>query len=292
MVIDMMSRPPMEPFTLDEKTFSKQGLDSARNMFNAGLENKSAYEKSIIKFIQEMDESGVDKAVAPVRATERAVTDEGKKRCAMLSLNDKNDMLADALKKYSKHLVGMIAVDPNEGVDLCLTSIEKYVVHGPATGVNLEPTRLNKAISFDDPQLSDVYRYCEENGIPITLTFGGRCCERLEELNPLSIDGIARRFPDLHMILLDGGYPWVTQVCWIAQTRPNVYLAPSLYIEAGGGKWYVEAAKMWIPHKICFASMYPAASLHRAVEIYKSSGFDEKVFAAVMGENASKALFL
>lgn len=287
MMIDLRARIPAGPYLLDEGLFDVNRINKFDKMFKSN--NISAKNKDLEGFWGEMKTSGIDKVVAQVRRLNRAVTPEGLEKVKQC---DKNEMLVELLSKYPDKLIGMAGIEPNNAVETSLQEIEKFVVKGPAAGICLEPGYSPIPMAFDDAKLYPIYEYCEKNRVPISLSFGGLCSPDLNNMSPWALDRVTVDFPDLHIILAHGGYPWINQVCWLALKRKGLYIAPDMYIIASGGSAYVEATKAWIPDKILFASMYPLCSLERAVEIYKEAGFDEEVFPMVMGENAEKALFL
>lgn len=68
MIIDMRCRPPFGSFLDDGVMFDPDVLNICGETYDT-YAPQAALNRSIEQFIQEMDQAGVDKAVAPVRVT-------------------------------------------------------------------------------------------------------------------------------------------------------------------------------------------------------------------------------
>lgn len=280
MIIDMRCRPPFGSFLDDGVMFDPDVLDVCGKTYGT-YAPKAALNRDITQFIQEMDDAGIDKAVAPVRITR----------------NGNNSVIAELLKTYPDRIVGMLGINGLDNIQDSLDAIDQYITKGNYTGVNIEPgftpeAYAKNALTCDDHLYYPIYEKCQKEGITVLLSFGGLCHEGLSNFMPETLDRVLADFPKLRVIIAHGGYPWIPQVFWIAQRRENLWISPDIYIIAGGGSMYIEAARYFLKGKILFGSAYPACNLEQAVKFYKNFNMDKETYDQVMGEAAAVALGL
>ena len=280
MIIDMRVRPPFGTFFQDLALYTEQGLNGSAAMFKTEVP-ASAKERNIELFIQEMNAAGVDKVVAPVRATS----------------NGKNEVIAELLKLYPEKFVGMAGINPLDDIMVSLNTIDEYVVNGDFTGVNIEPGFTPVPFAKDGLHCNDrivypIYEKCEKENKPVMLSFGGLCHEGLHNFRPEDLDQVLADFPKMRVIISHGGFPHIPQVFWIAQRRRNLWIGADVYTFAGGGSQYIEAAKYFCQNRICYGSGYPILSLKKALDLYESFNMDETIKEQVLGKAAELALGL
>lgn len=280
MIIDMRCRPPFGSFLDDGVMFDPDVLNICGETYDT-YAPQAALNRSIEQFIQEMDQAGVDKAVAPVRVTR----------------NGDNAIVAELLKQYPERILGMLGINGLDDTQYSLDLIDQYVINGDFTGINIEPgftptPFAENALTCDDHLYYPIYEKCQSDGITVLLSFGGLCHGSLSNFKPEALDKMLADFPKLRVIIAHGGYPWIPQVFWTAQTRNNLWISPDIYIIAGGGSMYIEAARYFLKGKILFGSAYPACNLEQAINFYKAFNMDKDTYDQVMGEAAAIALGL
>lgn len=280
MIIDMRCRPPFGSFLEDGIMFDPNILEACGQTYDTSAP-KAALNRDITQFIQEMDEAGIDKAVAPVRITR----------------NGDNAIVAELLKLYPERIIGMLGINGLDDPQYSLDLIDQYVVKGDFTGINIEPgftpTPFSKnALTCNDKHYYPIYEKCQQEGKTVLLSFGGLCHDTLSNFSPEMLEQILADFPKLRVIVAHGGYPWIPQIFWLAQRRENLWISPDIYVTAGGGSMYIEAAHYFLKGKILFGSAYPACNLKQAVKFYKDFDMNETIYNQVMGEAAAIALGL
>lgn len=270
MIIDMRARPPFGTYLQDGFIYDHDTLVISNGP-------RAAIEKNLELFIQEMNENGIDKVVAPVRVTN----------------NGKNDVAAELLEMYPDRIIGMAGVNPLDDINYTLGVIDKYAVNGNFIGVNVEPgftphVFAKNGLTCDDERIYPIYEKCEKENQPIMLSFGGMCHDRLELFTAEQLDRVCGDFPNAKFIIAHGGYPRIPEVFWIALRRGNLWIQPDVYVGSGGGHMYIEAAATLNRGKILFGSAYPAYSFEAAVKLYQSFNMVPDVYAEVMGGSAAK----
>ena len=272
MIIDFRLRPAFDNYT-GSFLFDFQDKVKFAPKFGTDIP-LSVQQKSVEICLLEMDEVGVNIGLVPAR------------KCFDVT----NDALESFLKQYPGRFWGLAALDPDDP-QKALEEIERYVIEGSCVGVSVEPGLTKIPQKCNSPQMEVIYQKCEELNIPILLSFGGLCYPRLDDFQPTMLDNVAKDFPKLNIVLAHGGYPWITEVSWIALSCENVYLSPDIYgMHAPGAYNYIQAANYFLQEQVIFASAYPSVSLKSAVDFYQNCGLDVNILPKFMYLNALKAL--
>lgn len=270
MIIDFRIRAPFGGFK-NSVLFDSKDRATFATKFGFEIQD-SLRQKSVDILIKEMDEVGIDKAVVPVRK----------------SVNVSNDELMDFLDQYNERFYGMAGIDTLDGEN-ALKEIDKYVLEGPCVGVVMEPGYCTIPMKADDKRNYPIYQKCQDNNIPVFLSFGGLIGPFMDYNDPNIIDHIASDFPELVLILAHGGYPYVNESCYVAFKNDNVYLVPDFYAtRVPGGNEYLKATS-WIEDKIIYGSGYPVQPVKGMFEYYKAN-LSEEAFKKVTYLNAIKIL--
>ena len=280
MIIDMRCRPPFGTYMQDGVLYDPDSIRSFSKLMNT-KPSEAALKRDLDLFFKEMDEAGIDKAVAPVRVT----------------CNGKNEVAADMIQKYPDRFIALLGINAMDDIQYSLDMIDKYVVHGDFAAVSVEPgftpePYAKDGLTCDDKLYYPIYEKCQKEGKSVLISFGGMCHEGIDKFSPETLDKVLRDFPKLKVIICHGGFPWIPQVFWIAQRRGNLYISPDMYVAAGGGDQYIQAARYLLQGKILFGSAYPACSMKKAVELYNEFNMEEHIYKQIMGEAAIEALGL
>lgn len=276
MILDMRCRPPFGSFTELPLFNPWDGPFSTDRFCKAfGCQHaESVQKKSVDLLLKEMKEAGIDRAVVPVRKK----TDKD------------NETLAELVKTYPDIFIGSAGVDPLGG-ESAITDIKKYVIDGPCTAIAMEPGMCKPPIFANDERIFPIYEYCEQNNVPLMLSYGGYVGHvDMEYYHPKYLEPVAKTFPNLKIALIHGAWPWVTQVVHLTYRFDNIYLLPDIYALKSAGAWdYITAANYMLRDKFIFGSAYPVVDLKCAVDQYLSR-LNEDVKEKVMRLNACKFL--
>ncbi len=278
MRIDMRCRPPFGSFLKDTSLYSpSDGVPLGTQWYSREVlqadSPESALKMNMDLLIREMDEAGIDKIVAPVRASD----------------GGDNKVCEALLEQYGDRVIGMAGIEPMDPVSKSIEEIDQHVLEGRYTGVAIEPGFSPVPMQCDDGRIYPVYEKCQANNIPVLLSFGGKCHKDLANFKPDMLDRVTQDFPDMTIILVHGGFPYISEVCWLAMFRPNLYISPDCHLLSAGGSAYVEAAQYYLKDKILFGSAYPIFPIQKMVELYEQK-FPAELLDAVMGNNAAKVL--
>lgn len=168
-------------------------------------------------FVKVLDIAGIDKAV--VTGVDWGMSAIGE---AKWSVEEMNQWVAKQVDEYSDKLVALCSVDPRRG-DRAVELLEKSVREWGMKGLKFHPTA---GYYPDDPAYFPLYEKCIELDIPLFSHTAALITGPLESKysDPIYLDSIAAKFPDLKIILLHfGGISWTYKCVEIMCARPNVY---------------------------------------------------------------------
>lgn len=283
MIIDFRVRPPTRSFPnlsiyppLGEKT-------SPFFAWHSELP-PSVRERSMPKFLAEMQEAGVTHAVIWGR-TVRGHPDK----------STTNEDVADIIREHRGFFSGFGGIGlPGPGdVELALEEVEHAIKGLGLKGITVEPGSGVYQTRPDHPRLYPIYERCLELGGILVFTISrNRLRETdLSYANPDAIDRVAGDFPKLPIVIGHSFWPWVEQSCGLAFRRQNVYLHPDMY-GAGmpGYMHWVEAANTYLADRMLFGSAYPLLGTKAMVESYKQLPYKKGVLEKVLYHNAARLL--
>ena len=146
----------------------------------------------------------------------------------------------------------------------------------------------------DLPQLAEVYRTCEERGVPVMFHTGTSVFPGARNVfaDPMPVDDVAVDFPRLPIILAHAGRPLYGDTAFfLARRHANVHLDVSGIPPLSLLRYVPRLAD--IAEKVLWGTDWPApgvTSPRKNVEEFRALGFDTEVERAVLRDNAA-ALF-
>jgi predicted TIM-barrel fold metal-dependent hydrolase len=140
------------------------------------------------------------------------------------------------------------------------------------------------------PQLAEVYRACEERGVPVMFHTGTSVFPRARNIfaDPMPVDDVAVDFPKLPIVLAHAGRPMYGDTAFfLARRHTNVRIDISGIPPKSLRRYFPRLAE--IADKVLWGTDWPSmgvTSLRKNVEAFRSLGFPEEVQRKVMWENA------
>jgi len=249
--------------------------------------------------IRDMDAAGVDKAVLLPTIGESTWDYVG-----LTFTKVDNEAVRDAVLLHPDRFVGAVRLIPTEPG--AVEELRKWADTGCFRLVKFSPT---EGFTVDDPSLTPFYEACVELGYPVLIhmgqtggTFVGEKLAKRYQLNsalanPMTLDSVAKSFPELDFIIAHNGYPYFIEAWAVAEANPNVYLDI-----AGSGPW-VDGTPVvfnalgrdaFIPidrDRILWGTdncLPPAESLARATAYVRLMGTDKAQRQKIFGGNAER----
>ncbi len=132
-----------------------------------------------------------------------------------------NELVAEYIKEAPTRLFGFASVDPNRND--ALERLRYAVRELGLVGLKLAPIYQNFAPQ--DACARPIYAFAQDAGIPILWHQGTSFVRNgpLEHSNPVLLDGIAKAYPNLRMIIAHMGHPWYAEAICVIRKHPNMY---------------------------------------------------------------------
>lgn len=278
--IDLRLRPPTPEWT--REAFAG-AMYYPRNV--AGFRGaRSAWEESPEELLAEMDRAGVEVGVAMGRYTNGFGSVP-------------NEDLVKVTEEYPGRFVVFAGVDLDHGFDAA--ALADALDHPGVRGLSIEPGSVDRPRRSDDDSLTPVYELAAERGVPVSISLSALLCgmagHDLSWSNPESVAHVARRYPDLPLIVSHAGWPFSREMVSVALFCPNVYVSPDLYMSTQtfpSSQEFVDAANLYLADRTLFGSAYPTRSVEDAVDDFLALDLRPGVAEKVLYDNAARVLGL
>ncbi len=115
---------------------------------------------------------------------------------------------------------------------------------------------------------------------------------RLKWGQPMLIDDVAVDFPDMKIVLAHPGWPWVDESLSMALHKDNVFIDLSGWSPKYLQPQIIRYANGQLQHKMLFGSDYPLIRPDKWLEAAAQVGFQPRVLAGIVKDNAARLLGL
>ena len=176
------------------------------------------------------------------------------------------EMVADVVNKYPKRFKGLAGIDPTEGMD-GVRKLESAIRELGFVGAHVYPHWFEMAPHHR--KYYPFYAKCVELDIPIQMQVG-HCLLYSRERplrsvgRPITLDTIACDFPELKIIGIHTGWPWVEEMISVAWKHPNVYIGSDAYAPKYWKREFVHFINSWGQDKVLFGTDFPIIDFERA----------------------------
>lgn len=279
MIIDVRCRPPLPEF---REYFDIPRITWHGRRTGAREVSRAFCEGSMDLFLDEMAQAGIDVAVVQGRNSPEVFM--GKKFNAAFI---RNERIAELQARHPGRFIGLGGIDPSGSAHDPVKETERCINGLGLKGIFVEPGRALQS-NPDDARMYPIYEKCIELDVPVNLMSGPYAGPDIEASNPLYVDRVATRYPELRILLGHGGYPYVQEVLGVAFKHVNVYVSPDMYLFAPGGTAYVEAANGSLRDQIVYGSAYPLRPLVQTVADNRALGFAAETVPLYFSGNAKR----
>lgn len=194
-------------------------------------------------------------------------------------------------------LIAYGSVDPLQGA-AALDELYRQIGLG-VRGFKFHPT----VQGFDpsDPMHDPIFSAIEEAGLPIVVHTGqtgvgagvpGGLGLRLALSNPMLLDDVAARHPNLEIVMAHPSVPWQDEALSIATHKANVWIDLSGWSPKYFSPALVRATRTYLKHKVLFGSDFPALTPDRWLRDFAALEFPQEVQDMVLKHNAVRLLHL
>lgn len=237
-------------------------------------------------YVRMMDRSGIERSLLIAS------------RCGDIRVKDSihypYERVAELCAKHPDRLSGVAGIDPMMGMRQ-LRELEHAVKEFGFVGAHYYPHWFD--IAPDHPYIFPVYAKCIELDIPIMIHVGHNLVytreRRLPSIaKPISFDRIAILYPELRLIGIHLGVPWVDEMISMCWKHENIYMAGDAYAPKHWPPQVINYADSYGSDKFMFATDWPVIDCERAVSDVVHTNYKDHAFRKIMRENALKVFKL
>ena len=227
--------------------------------------------------LRQMDAAGIDKGLL--------IATTGGWEGSDLHFEKPVEAIAEVVDRHPDRFKGVAGINPSRIVPR-LAHLERAVRELGFVGAHLYPHWFGKPP--DDRLYYPFYAKCAELGVPIQIQVGHSAQQFLPTVAPpMTLDRVAIDFPELKIIGIHIGYPWVEEMISVAWKHPNVFIG----CDAHAPKYWDPSFVRFIASrrgrdKVLFGTDWPVVGFERAMEEIGELGFEEEVRRRLLWENA------
>lgn len=235
---------------------------------------------TIEDYLKKMDRSDIERSLLiAVRAGDLRVKG---------SFEVPYEYVKEVCNEHPGRFSGLAGIDPTRGMR-GLKELEIAVNDFGFIGAHWYPHWFNMA-----PDAAQVYPYyskCCELGIPIMMQVGqnlvySRDRRLLSVARPITLDPVACDFPELKLIGIHIGIPWVDEMIAMCWKHENVFIGADAHAPKYWPRQLIRYADSYGREKILFGTDWPVIDPERAVREAGELGLRDESFSLLMRDNA------
>lgn len=276
MIIDFKMKAPIPNW---EDLF-ETGKTGVLNLFPYLKNEQPTTAQTLSDVIQEMDDRDIGYSVILGRDNEPGSSNE--------------ELFQFLQSPDGERFHGFIGLE-NMTVDEAVATIHRYGDTGVFSGVTVNPAKILPLTDIDDPSLAPIFEACLAYDLPFCITMSLLISLLSDEpdydyIHPKRLMPIARKYPELKIIVSHAAWPFVDEMIAMAVHFPNIYLLPDFYSGFPKGQAYFDAANAGLEDQLLFGSCYPNVNYDYALGFYKEALPDPAIAEKVFYSNAAKLL--
>ena len=175
--------------------------------------------------------------------------------------------VAEVVQQHPDRFYGLAGIDPFEGME-GVKALEHAVKEMGFIGAHLYPHWFD--MEPDHRKYYPFYAKCVELDVPIQMQVG-HCLIYLDDRppmrsvgRPILLDTIACDLPELKLVGIHTGWPWVEEMISVAWKHPNVYIGSDAYAPRYWKPEFVQFINSWGQDKVIFGTDFPVIDNERA----------------------------
>jgi len=204
-----------------------------------------------------------------------------------------NDWIAEFTRPHRDRLLPVGSVNPLHEIDV-RSEINRVLDLGIRMIKIHPPHQLFSPNAYRGElwQLSEIYRECEERGVPVMFHTGTSVFPKARNVfaDPMPVDDVAIDFPRLKIILAHAGRPLYGETAlFLARRHPNLYVDLSGIPPKALPRYFPRVAQ--IADKVLWGTDWPSpgvSSPKRNIDEFRSLALGEEVEQKIFWDNATK----
>jgi predicted TIM-barrel fold metal-dependent hydrolase len=240
----------------------------------------------IADYIKMMDRAGIERSLLIAA------------RCGDMRMRGSAEIpyerVAEICRTYPDRFSGLAGVDPTLGVRQ-LRELEHAVRELGFVGAHYYPHWFDMAP--DHPYVFPIYGKCAELDIPIMMQVGQNLIyqrdRRLPSVGrPICLDRVAILYPELKLLGIHLGVPWMDEMIAMAWKHDNIYIGGDAYAPRYWPQSVVHYSKTYGQDKFLFGTDWPVIDPERAVREIGELGYKLGPYQKMMRDNALRVFRL
>jgi predicted TIM-barrel fold metal-dependent hydrolase len=246
------------PFTPLELEQDQTGVDD-HFLDKVGLSGEDRGGVTMPRYLERMDAAGIERSLLiAVRAGDMRVK---------YSFQIPYQQIADYCATNPDRFSGLAGIDPSTGMR-GLREFETAITELGFVGAHLYPHWFGWAP--DHAKYYPFYAKCCELDVPIMMQVGHCLDYRPERIlatvaRPLTLDQVAIDFPELKIIGIHLGWPWVEEMIAMCYKHTNVFMAGDAYAPRHWPAEFVHYANTFGQDKCLWGTDFPVIDPVRAM---------------------------
>jgi predicted TIM-barrel fold metal-dependent hydrolase len=198
------------------------------------------------------------------------------------------ELVADALRRYPDRFSGLAGLDPYEGMN-GVRQLERAVRELGFVGAHMYPHWFE--LAPDHAKWYPFYAKCVELDVPVQMQVGQSLIYAPEQPlrsvgRPITLDAVACDFPELKLVGIHVGIPWVDEMIAMAWKHPNVYIGCDAHSPKYWPAGFVQYLNSYGQDKVLFGTDYPVLDFVRTREEIEALGLRQEPKRKLLRENA------
>jgi predicted TIM-barrel fold metal-dependent hydrolase len=196
-------------------------------------------------------------------------------------------IVSAVVEKHPDRFSGIIGIDPYSGMK-GVRELETYVKEYGFIGAHSYPHWFE--LPPDHARFYPFYAKCAELGVPIQMQVGH--CLRYSDNHPLpsvgrplTLDTIACHVPELKIIGIHIGWPWVEEMIAVAYKHPNVFIGSDAYAPKYWDDKFIHFINTFGQDKVIFGTDWPVIPHLRARNEIADLGIKQSSLVKFLSEN-------
>ncbi len=232
--------------------------------------------------LRRMDAAGIDKGLM-VATTGGAIGSD-------IFFEKPVARIAEVVAAHPKRFKGIVGLNPSTIVPW-LGKLEKAVREHGFVGAHLYPHWFGEAP--DHRMYYPFYAKCAELGVPIEIQVGHSAQHFLPTVaRPMALDRVAIDFPELTIVAIHIGYPWVEEMISVAWKHANVFIGSDAHSPRYWDRSFVRFINTRGQDKVLFGTDWPVVDFERTMQEIDALDLKEGPKRKLLHENAVRVFRL
>ncbi len=237
---------------------------------------------TIEQYLEKMDRAGID--VAFIAAAKSGPIPHN------VNWHLPYEMVHAVVQAHPTRFRGLAGIDPTEGM-AGVRRLEYAIKELGFVGAHLYPHWFE--LPPDHRKYYPFYAKCVELDVPIQMQVG-HCLVYSRERplpsvgRPILLDTIACDFPELKLIGIHTGWPWVEEMISVAWKHPNVYIGSDAYAPRYWKPEFIHFINSWGQNKVLFGTDFPIIDFERATREIGELGLRPECQEKLLWRNAAR----